>query len=96
VADVLWGRWQDDHILRRHGVSPTDFDTAWHDPNRRDLDEKRHQMHGPYYVSVGWARLGKPLKMVWRWQGSAVWPITAFFPGPTRPSRARRRKRRGK
>ncbi len=64
--------WQAEHISRRHGVSATDFDTAWHDPNRHDLSKRRHLEHGPYFLSVGWARLGKPLKMVWRWQGSAV------------------------
>src|SRR5262249_59119148 len=48
----------------------------------RDLAEQRHAEHGPYYVSVGAAALGRPLKMVWRWQTpSIVWPITAFFPG---------------
>ena len=91
VADIVWGPWQAEHISRRHGVSETDFDTAWHDPNRRDLVERRHRTHGPYHVSVGWARLGRSLKMVWRWQGSAVWPITAYF-----PRRARRPRRRGK
>ena len=65
-----------------------DFDTAWHDPNRRDLAEKRHRKAGPYYVSVGWARVGRPLTMVWRWQASAVWPITAYF--ARRPRRLRR------
>ncbi|MGH7813223.1 MAG: hypothetical protein ACREQI_04380 [Candidatus Binataceae bacterium] len=64
-----------------------DFDTAWHDPNRRDLSQRRHGKHGPYFVSVGWAGLGKPLTMVWRWQGNAVWPITAFFVSPPRRGR---------
>ena len=95
MADILWGPWQAEHIWRRHGVSETDFDTAWHDANRRDLGEKRHRAHGPYTVSVGWARLGKPLEMVWRWQAGAVWPITAFSPRPyrRRPSRRKRRKK---
>lgn len=62
---------------------------AWHDPDRRDLSEGYHERHGPYYVSVGCAALGKPLKMVWRWQkhGSMVWPITAFFLGRHRARR---------
>ena len=93
MVDILWGSWQVEHIWRRHRVSQTDFDTAWHDPNRRDLAQKRHRKHGPYYVSVGWARLGKPLEMVWRWQESVVWPITAYFP---RPPRRRRRRVRGR
>ena len=44
---------------------------------------------GFYYVSIGSAALGRPLKMVWRWQaqGSTVWPITVFFPGPRRKDR---------
>jgi hypothetical protein len=90
VVDVAWGAWQVEHIAKRHGVSTQDFDTAWHDPERKDLAEERHKDHGPYYVSIGSAALGKPLKMVWRWQkrGSMVWPITAFF-----PSRKRLRRR---
>jgi hypothetical protein len=89
VAEIAWGAWQVKHITRRHGVSSKDFDTAWHDPERKDLAEQLHEEHGPYYLSIGCAALGKPLKMVWRWQaqGSTVWPITAFFP-------ERRRKRR--
>ena len=82
MAEILWGSWQAQHIRRRHGVSAMDFDRAWHDPNRRDLGERRHHEHGPYYVSIGSARLGRPLTMVWRWQASAVWPITACFHVP--------------
>ena len=90
MAEIAWGAWQEQHITRRHGVSSVAFDTAWHDPERKDLADERHDEHGPYYVSVGCAALGKPLKMVWRWHtdGSTVWPITAFFPG-----RRRRRRR---
>jgi len=90
VADIAWGSWQIEHITRRHGVSPQDFDIAWHDPGRRDLTEERHEEHGPYYVNIGAAGLGKPLKMIWRWQkaGSVVWPITAYFPSK-RPRRKR-------
>lgn len=89
MAAIAWGPWQITHITRRHRVSAKDFDAAWHDPERRDLRHERHAQHGPYYVSVGCATLGKPLKMVWRWQadGTTVWPVTAFFP-------SRRRKRR--
>lgn len=89
MAAIAWGPWQVKHITRRHRVSAKDFDAAWHDPERRDLTQARHAEYGPYYVSVGCAALGKPLKMVWRWQadGATVWPITAFFP-------SRRRKRR--
>ena len=69
------------HITRRHGVSAADFDAAWHDPERVDLAEEFHEGHGPYWVSIGAAAAGKPLKMVWRWQdsGETVWPVTAFF-----------------
>ena len=47
-----------------------------------------HERHGPYWVSIGSAAVGKALKMVWRWQGrgGTVWPITAYFPS-RRPSR---------
>lgn len=96
MAEILWGLWQEQHIRARHGVSDLDFDAAWHDPERRDLAEKRHNEHGPYAVSVGTARLGKPLTMVWRWQGGAVWPITAYFRRRSREQGRRRRKpRRG-
>jgi hypothetical protein len=90
VAQIAWGAWQVKHITERHGVSSRDFDTAWHDPERKDLAEQRHAEHGPYYVSIGCAAVAKPLKMVWRWQkrDSTVWPITAFF------SRRRRKRRR--
>ena len=76
-----------EHITRRHGVSAEDFDVAWHDPERVDLVEELHERHGPYWVSIGSAAVGKALKMVWRWQGrgGTVWPITAFFPS-RRPS----------
>ena len=48
-----------------------------------------YRERGPYYVSIGCAALGRPLKMVWRWQRreEIVWPITAFFPS------ARKRRR---
>jgi hypothetical protein len=36
-----------------HGVSSKDFDTAWHDPERKDMAEQRHEERGPYYVSIG-------------------------------------------
>ena len=89
MAEIAWGAWQVEHIRKRHRVTLRDFDTAWHDPERRDLAEQRHEEHGPYYVSIGCAALGKPLKMIWRWhtRESIVWPITAFFPG-----RGRRRR----
>ncbi len=89
MAEIAWGAWQVEHITRQHGVSAKDFDTAWHDPERRDLAEESHEEHGPYYVSIGCAALGKSLKMVWRWQKheSIVWPITAFFPGRRRTRR---------
>ena len=63
---------------------------AWHDPERRDMATERHPIRGLYYVSIGCATAGKPLKMVWRWQqpGDVVWPITAFFP-KGRPQRRR-------
>jgi hypothetical protein len=81
VAVIAWGPWQMQHITRRHGVSAADFDAAWHDPERVDLAEEFHEGHGPYWVSLGAAAVGKPLKMVWRWQdsGETVWPVTAFF-----------------
>jgi len=39
MAEIAWGAWQVKHITRRHGVSSKDFDTAWHDPERKDLVE---------------------------------------------------------
>jgi hypothetical protein len=93
VAQIVWGRWQREHIADRHGVSPQDFDAAWHDPDRVDLATERHEERGPYYVSIGAAALGKALKMVWRWHagGDAVWPITAYFPSPRKPTRRKKR-----
>jgi hypothetical protein len=94
VADIAWGPWQQEHITLRHGVSAQDFDTAWHDPDRRDLTTHHHPVNGTYYVSIGLASVGKPLKMVWRWQKrrrDTVWPITAFFPAPSASRRRRTR-----
>ena len=90
MAVIAWGPLQMKHITHRHGGSAEDFDAAWHDPERVDLAEEFHERHGPYRVSIGSAAVGKPLKMVWRWQerSRTVWPITAFFP---RRRRSRRR-----
>jgi uncharacterized DUF497 family protein len=92
VADIIWDTWQEGHIAHRHGVSAEDFEEAWHDPARVDLEERSHADHGPYTISIGAAR-GKALKMIWRWQHSsgAVWPITAFF-----PSRRKKHRKKGR
>jgi hypothetical protein len=88
VAEIAWGAWQRKHITERHGVSAHAFDTAWHDPYRKDLATERHKARGVYFVSVGFAA-ERALKMIWRWQGDLVWPITAYFP---KRSRSRRRR----
>jgi hypothetical protein len=88
VAEIAWGSWQRKHITERHGVSARDFDVAWHDPDRKDLATGRHVIRGVYFVSIG-LTAGRPLKMIWRWQGDMVWPITAYFP---RRKRSRRRR----
>jgi len=89
VAVIAWGPWQVEHITRRHGVSAEDFDASWHDPERVDLLQGYHKRHGPYWVSIGCAALGQPMKMVWRWHDGVetVWPITAFFPSRRRSRR---------
>jgi uncharacterized DUF497 family protein len=94
VAEIIWVRWQQDHITKKHRVSPQDFDEAWHDPERVDLDEEYHEQNGPYTISVGCAR-GKGLIMVWRWQrgSDAVWPITAYFPKRKGRQKGSRRKK---
>jgi hypothetical protein len=96
VAQIVWGEWQRDHITVAHHVQPEDFDEAWHDPFRKDLEEKVHSLRGPYTKSVGIAR-GRSLIMVWRWQKGTeeeVWPITAYFPGKKKAVRKKRRKGR--
>jgi uncharacterized DUF497 family protein len=94
VAEIIWIKWHESHITKRHGVSSQDFDDAWHDPERVDLEEEYHEQNGPYTISVGCTRR-KGLIMVWRWQGNsdAVWPITAYFPKPKGRRKARKRKR---
>ena len=89
MAVIAWGPWQVEHITRRHGVSAEDFDASWHDPERVDLLQGYHKRHGPYWVSIGCAALGQPMKMVWRWHDGVetVWPITAFFPSRRRSRR---------
>jgi len=97
VANIIWGKWQEEHIGKKHRVSAQDFDDAWHDPEREDLEEEYHEQNGPYTISVGCAR-GKGLVMVWRWQQNvdAVWPITAYFPRPKRPQKTSRSRKRSK
>ncbi len=96
MAEILWGRWQVEHIARRKSVTREDFDEAWHDPYRQDLAAGRHKKHGPYYRSVGATSEGHDLAMVWRWQGKQVWPITAYFPSSPPPRRASRKKKGGR
>lgn len=84
MAVVLWGVWQREHIARRHDVSREQFDEAWHDPLREDLEQSVHEQHGPYFLSLGYTADGRLLEMLWRWQHQSddpgeVWPITAYF-----------------
>ena len=93
-VEIIWIKWQETHITKKHGVSSQDFDDAWHDPERVNLEEEYHDQTGPYTISVGCAR-GKGLIMVWRWHrnADAVWPITAYFPKPKGRRKARKRDR---
>ena len=84
MAVILWERWQKDHIIRRHGVSKEDFDQAWHDPDRQELEQRIDEEYGPYIVSLGYTEDRRLLEMIWRWQEQLpeldeVWPITAYF-----------------
>ena len=84
MAVILWGAYQEEHITMRHGVSAEDFDEAWHDPQREEIDPGMHPQHGPYFRSLGYTDDGSLLEMVWRWQDQRleldeVWPITAYF-----------------
>jgi len=40
MADILWLKWQVQHIQRRHGVTAQQFEEAWDDPNREELAEE--------------------------------------------------------
>jgi len=94
MADILWLRWQVQHIERRHGVTAQQVQQAWDDPDREDLADEEDPEWGPYFRSVGATSDGRLIEMVWRWQyqeeGRAVWPITAYFLRPTPRQRRRR------
>ncbi len=96
MADILWLRWQVQHIERRHGVTARKFQQAWDDPDREELAEENNPEWGPYFRSVGETSDGRLIEMVWRWQhqdeGRVVWPITAYFARPGRTGRRRRRR----
>ena len=84
MAVILWEHWQKDHITRRHGVSREQFDQAWHDPDRQELEQRHDALYGPYFASLGYTEDGRLLEMIWRWQHQLnelgeVWPITAYF-----------------
>jgi hypothetical protein len=84
MALILWERWQREHIGSRHGVTKEDFDTAWHDPDREDFEQRTDERYGPYFASLGYTADGRLLEMIWRWQQQRpgqgeVWPITAYF-----------------
>ena len=97
MADILWRRWQVQHIERRHGVSAEDFEAAWDDPAREDLAEEEHPEWGTYFRSLGSTSDGRLVEMYWRWQdmeeSGAVWPITAYFKDRSRAPRRERRTR---
>lgn len=99
MSDVLWLRWQVRHIEWRHHVSARDFEEAWDDPDREDLAKEDDPDWGPCFRSLGSTSDGRLLEMCWRWQileeGSAVWPITAYFKAgpPRRDPGTRSRKR---
>lgn len=99
MADILWHRWQVEHIERGHRVSAQEFEEAWDDPDREDLAQEDHPEWGPYLRSLGSTSDGRLLEMFWRWQhteeGRAVWPITAYFKDrpPRQKARGRRRRR---
>jgi hypothetical protein len=101
MADILWLKWQVQHVERRHGVTARQFQEAWDDPDREELAEEDDPEWGPYFRSMGSTSDGRLIEMVWRWQdegeGGAVWPITGYFAHPTRTDsrqRPRRRRRR--
>jgi hypothetical protein len=79
-------------------VTARQFQEAWDDPDREDLAEEDDPDWGPYFRSVGATSDGRLIEMVWRWQhqeeGTAVWPITAYFARPIRMGRRRRPRRR--
>jgi hypothetical protein len=81
---IIWEAYQHDHITRRHQVSSADFEEAWLDPDRQDIQQKFHETFGPYFESLGYTADGRLLEMIWRWQSQdqeteLVWPITAYF-----------------
>lgn len=99
MADILWMKWQVQHIERRHGVTARRFEEAWEDPYREELAVEDDPEWGPYFRSIGSTSAGPLIEMVWRWQqgdeGGRVWPITAYFIRPTRAfSRQREPKRK--
>lgn len=76
MGDIIWTSYQQDHITKRHDVTATDFEEAWHD--RNDIFENEHYEHGAYFESVGCTENGRILILIWRWQDDDVWPITAY------------------
>lgn len=74
---ILWTSYQQEHIEERHSVGLAEFQQAWLD--RDDLEEYPHP-NGSYWQSFGFTDDGRLLELVWRWNGDAVWPITAYFP----------------
>ena len=85
MAEILWGRWQVEHIEQRHRVTAQEFDQAWHDPHRRDLETQAHREHGPCTLSIGFTHRDRLIEMVWRHPrgepDDVVFPITAYEPG---------------
>lgn len=96
MAEILWLAWQLRHIQARHGITAREFEEAWDDPGREDLESADQDSQGPYVLSVGSTSDGRVVVMLWRWQqrpeGRAVWPITAYFQTPRRRSRRRRQR----
>jgi|GEM_PF-3129625 len=95
MAEIIWSQYQVDHIEERHSVTRADFEQAWHNEFRVDLETGCHGKHGSYTRSVGCNDNGFAIEMVWRQQAGRVWPITAFFPDE-RAKEPKRRKRKRK
>lgn len=76
MAEIVWGPYQVQHIERRHGVTAEQFDEAFHDPLREDVERRPDGST----LSHAFTDTGRLLEMVWRYRGArrhAVFPITA-------------------
>ena len=46
MGDILWLKWQLQHIERRHGVTARRFQEAWDDPDREELTQEEDPSGG--------------------------------------------------